>query len=107
MDETQVAAVGAWFDSVGAGCGSDWKACGRHGLGNGLKAWAAQVRQQAGTQAGRQADQAGRQCAAGADWALWLGAAEQGLRQGGPAAAYGQVSPGKGYFGILIKYLFI
>ena len=66
-------------------CGRDWKHAAA--MGDGLKTWAAQVRQQAGTQAagrhagrqaGRQADQAGRQCAAGADWALWLGAAELG-----------------------------
>ena len=30
-------------------------------MGDGLKIWAAQVRQQAGTHAGRQADHAGRQ----------------------------------------------
>ena len=53
------------------------------GLGDGLKAWAAQVRQQAtGRHASRQAGsvRAGRLCAVGADWAMWLGAAELGLR---------------------------
>ena len=66
-------------------------------MGDGLKAWAAQVRQQA---AGRHASsQAGRpslrHVRQGADWVLWLGAAELWLRQGGPTTAYGQVSPGK------------
>lgn len=65
--------VGRWVDRLAAGSGRVAAA-----MGDGLKAWAAQVWQQAGTQASRQADQAGRQCAAGADWALWLGAAELG-----------------------------
>ena len=62
-------------------CGRDWKHAAA--MGDGLKTWAAQVRQQAtGRHASRQAGsvRTGRLCATGADWAMWLGAAELGLR---------------------------
>ena len=70
--------VGRWVDRLAAGSGRVAVA-----MGDGLKTWAAQVRQQAtGRHASRQAGsvRAGRLCAAGADWAMWLGAAELGLR---------------------------
>ena len=70
-----IAAAGRLIGSLGR-CGR--QACGRDrklatAMGEDLVTWAAQVRQQvASRQAGKRADQAGRQHAAGADWPCGL-----------------------------------